>query len=57
MKSGYDIGDEYIVDGVEDLKHKLKNPPVFKTKWLEWLEQAKLEKQNCLDKIAKTIKL
>lgn len=51
-KSGYDIGEEYIIDSVDELTAKLKNPPPFRP---DWMRMALTEKAQCLSGIGAII--
>ena len=51
-KSGYDISDFFIIDGIESLKHKLQNAPKLN---INWLEEAKEEKLSVINEIATLI--
>lgn len=52
-KSGYAIGEEYMIDSVEDLSDKIKNPPKFNK---GWIRQALEEKESVLLEIERIIK-
>lgn len=51
-KSGYDIGDEYIISDPSDLDEIFKNPPPFKE---DWVTQATQEREDILKSFLKII--